>query len=261
MEVNDSAVKVLGDQTLRQIAIDLVNTIRNNITIDWTVKESVRAKMRAAVKRLLRKYGYPPDKQEKATETVLEQAELLAKDATREVILERVFQTVTHQKTVADRLKERESLNVELKSSFRYDIRLKQSNPKVLEKIIAKTIAAFMNTEGGTLFIGVDDEGNILGLQNDYETLKKQNSDGFEIELRQAVEKYTRNKIANENFKLKFHSIDEKEISEVIISPAPKPVIIYDEGGKQQEFYVRVGNSSRPYSWDEFYEYSKRRFK
>ena len=98
LEVNDSAVKVLGDETLRQIAIDLVNTIRNNITIDWTVKENVRAKMRAAVKRLLRKYGYPPDKQEKATETVLEQAELLAKDATREVILERVFQTVTHQK-------------------------------------------------------------------------------------------------------------------------------------------------------------------
>jgi type I restriction enzyme R subunit len=114
LEVNDSAVKVLGDETLRQIAIDLVNTIRNNITIDWTVKENVRAKMRAAVKRLLRKYGYPPDKQEKATETVLEQAELLAKDATREVILERVFQTVTHQQTVADRIKERESSNIEL---------------------------------------------------------------------------------------------------------------------------------------------------
>lgn len=57
-----------------------------------------------------------------------------------------------------------------------------------------------MNAEGGTLFIGVDDEGNALGLQNDYETLKKekQNSDEFEIELRQAVEKYTKNKIANE---------------------------------------------------------------
>jgi type I restriction enzyme R subunit len=62
LEVNDSTVKVLGDETLRQIAIDLVEAIKNNITIDWTVKESVRAKMRAAVKRLLRKYGYPPDK-------------------------------------------------------------------------------------------------------------------------------------------------------------------------------------------------------
>jgi Domain of unknown function (DUF3387)/Putative DNA-binding domain len=263
LEVNDSAVKVLGDETLRQIAIDLVNTIRNNITIDWTVKENVRAKMRAAVKRLLRKYGYPPDKQEKVTETVLEQAELLAKDATREVILERVFQTVTHQQTVADRIKERESSNIELKSSFRYDIKLKQPNPKVLEKIITKTTAAFMNAEGGTLFIGVDDEGNVLGLQNDYGTLKreKQNSDEFEIELRQAIEKYTKNKITNENFKLKFHSIEGKEICEVIVSPAPNPVVIYDEGGKQQEFYVRVGNSSKPYSWDEFYEYSKRRFK
>jgi len=259
LEVNDSAVKVLGDETLRQIAIDLVDIIRNNITIDWTVKESVRAKMRAAIKRLLRKYGYPPDKQEKATETVLEQAELLAKDSAREVILERVFATVTHQKTVSDRIKERESSNVELKSSFRYDIRLKQPNPKVLEKIIAKTIAAFMNAEGGTLFIGVDDEGNALGLRNDYRTLKKQNSDGLEIELRQSLEKYTKNKISNENL-IKFHAIQENEICEVIISPSSKPVVIYDEGGKQQEFYVRVGNSSKPYNWDEFYEYCKRRF-
>lgn len=262
LEVNDSAVKVLGDETLRQIAIDLVETIRNNITIDWTVKESVRAKMRAAVKRSLRKYGYPPDKQEKATQTVLEQAELLAKDATREVLLERVFATV-HQKPIADRIKERESSNIELKSSFRYDIKLKQPNPKVLEKIIAKTIAAFMNAEGGTLFIGVDDQGNVLGLEDDYKTLKaeRQNSDGFELELRQSVEKYTKNKIANESFQVKFHCLEGKEICEVTISPAPKPVFIYDEGGKQQECYVRIGNSSKPYNLDEFYEYSKRHFK
>ena len=80
LEVNDSAVKVLGDETLRIIARELVETVHRNVTIDWTVKESVRAKLRTMVKRILRKYGYPPDKQEKATQTVLEQAELLCQD-------------------------------------------------------------------------------------------------------------------------------------------------------------------------------------
>jgi type I restriction enzyme R subunit len=82
LEVNDSAVKVLGDETLRQIALELVDAVRKNASIDWTVKESVRAKMRTIVKRVLRQHGYPPDKQEKATLTVLAQAELLCKDWT-----------------------------------------------------------------------------------------------------------------------------------------------------------------------------------
>lgn len=78
LEVNDSAVKVLGDVTLKTIARELVETVRRNTTIDWTVRENVRAHLRVLVKRILRKYGYPPDKQEKATLTVLEQAEALS---------------------------------------------------------------------------------------------------------------------------------------------------------------------------------------
>ncbi len=78
LETNDSAVKVLGDETLRGIARDLVETVRNNVTIDWTLRENVRAQLRVLVKRILRKHGYPPDKQEKATQTVLEQAALLS---------------------------------------------------------------------------------------------------------------------------------------------------------------------------------------
>ena len=75
---NDSAVKVLGNDTLCTIARELVQTVRRNITIDWTLRENVRAQLRVLVKRVLRKYGYPPDKQEKATQTVLEQAEVLS---------------------------------------------------------------------------------------------------------------------------------------------------------------------------------------
>ena len=78
LETNDSAVAVLGDETLRTIARELVATVRANVTIDWTLRENVRAHLRVIVKRILRKYGYPPDKQEKATQTVLEQAEVLS---------------------------------------------------------------------------------------------------------------------------------------------------------------------------------------
>ena len=78
LETNDSAVKVLGEPTLKTIARELVATVRKNVTIDWTLRENVRAQMRVLVRRILRKYGYPPDKQDKATQTVLDQAELLS---------------------------------------------------------------------------------------------------------------------------------------------------------------------------------------
>ena len=78
LEANESAVKVLGDETLRDIARQLVETVRSNVTIDWTLRENVRANLRRLVRRILRKHGYPPDKQEKATQTVLEQAEVLS---------------------------------------------------------------------------------------------------------------------------------------------------------------------------------------
>ena len=78
LETNDSAVRVLGDETLRDIARELVATVQKNVTIDWTLRENVRAHLRRLVKRILRKHGYPPDKREKATQTVLEQAEALS---------------------------------------------------------------------------------------------------------------------------------------------------------------------------------------
>jgi len=78
LEVNDSAVKVLGNETLRKIALELTEMIRNNVTIDWTQRESVQAGIRLKVKKILRKHGYPPDKEKKATETVLKQAGMIA---------------------------------------------------------------------------------------------------------------------------------------------------------------------------------------
>jgi type I restriction enzyme R subunit len=78
LEINPSAKDIMGDDILRHIARELVDSVRANTSIDWTVREHAQAKIRIAVKRILRKHGYPPDLQEKATETVIEQAKLLA---------------------------------------------------------------------------------------------------------------------------------------------------------------------------------------
>ena len=80
METNDSAVKILGQPTLKGIARELAAHFRKSVTIDWTLREAAQAQIRVLVRRILRKYGYPPDKQEKATQTVLEQAKLLCGD-------------------------------------------------------------------------------------------------------------------------------------------------------------------------------------
>jgi type I restriction enzyme, R subunit len=78
LEVNDSAVKVLGDETLKTIAREIADKVRKNATIDWNMKESARARLMVLVRRTLKKYGYPPDNQQKAVGTVLKQAEVLA---------------------------------------------------------------------------------------------------------------------------------------------------------------------------------------
>jgi type I restriction enzyme R subunit len=77
LAANESAVKAMGDQKLRVIATELITKVRQSVTIDWTLRESARAKIKVMVKRILNKYGYPPDLQEEAVKTVLRQAELL----------------------------------------------------------------------------------------------------------------------------------------------------------------------------------------
>jgi type I restriction enzyme R subunit len=80
LEVNNSAVSILGDEILKHIAQELLTTIRNSATIDWTIKESVQADLRRNIRRILRKFGYPPDLQEQAVETVITQAKMLTED-------------------------------------------------------------------------------------------------------------------------------------------------------------------------------------
>ena len=80
LAVSDSAVQAMGDAKLKVIAAELITKVCTSVTIDWTLRESARAKIRVIVKRILNKFGYPPDLQEEAVKTVLKQAELLCAD-------------------------------------------------------------------------------------------------------------------------------------------------------------------------------------
>jgi hypothetical protein len=80
---NQSALELMGKEKLKELAVVLFQEVRKNATIDWTIRENVKAKLKVAVKKVLRKYGYPPDMQELATQTVLKQAEMIAQELTQ----------------------------------------------------------------------------------------------------------------------------------------------------------------------------------
>jgi hypothetical protein len=146
-----------------------------------------------------------------------------------------------------------ENEKLEIKSTLRFDLREGIVNKK-LEYVVAKTISAFLNSEGGTLVIGVDDDGNILGLGKDIQTLSKQNSDGFELHLRQIIKKYL-GKNFEKYLKMTFPEIEGKKICVIKISKSGKPVFINFEGN--ESFFVRNGNASIPKSRQEQSEYEK----
>jgi len=156
-----------------------------------------------------------------------------------------------------DELKERilngENESLELKSSLRYDMREGTVNKK-LEFVIAKTISAFLNSEGGDLIIGVEDNGHILGIEKDLQTLSKKNTDEFELHLRQIIKKYLSDNY-EKYIKINFPKVDDKIVCLVKISKSGKPVFVSYEGN--ESFFVRNGNSSIPKNRKEQSEYEK----
>lgn len=144
-------------------------------------------------------------------------------------------------------IKEGESAMVEFKSTLRFDNYTEKVN-KSLEETIMKSIAAFANAEGGRLFIGISDNGEINGLENDYSTLKQANKDFFELHLRTLIETYYGNSFSAESIRIDFVEEDEKDICIVYINKSNKPIytkITNKQGAKEEKFYIRVGNSSR----------------
>jgi hypothetical protein len=150
-----------------------------------------------------------------------------------------------------------ENEKLEIKSTLRFDLRQNIVN-KNLEYVIAKTVSAFLNSEGGTLIIGVDDDGNALGLEKDIETFSKKDVDGFELHLRNIIKKHLGSNF-EKHLKITFPIIDEKIICKVKILKSGKPVFANFEG--KDSFYVRNGNSSIPKNREEQSEYEKLHWK
>lgn len=149
-----------------------------------------------------------------------------------------------------------ESANLEFKSSFRWDLREGKFN-RALEGVVLKTLAGYMNASGGTLLIGVADDGSIVGLRDDYQTLKRPDRDGFEQVLMTAVA----TKLGGDacrNVQTVFNRVQDKDICRVMVMPAHRPVYVKD--GDSPRLYVRTGVSTRELNVEEAIDYTAARW-
>ena len=149
-----------------------------------------------------------------------------------------------------------ESANLEFKSSFRWDLRENKVN-RVLEGVIMKTLAGYMNGTGGTLLIGVSDDGAIVGLDHDYKRLKKQDRDGFEQALMTAIATKL-GADACQSVHIVFHSVESKEVCRVMVAPMDRPVYVKD--GDSPKLYVRTGVLTRELNVQEAVDYTSARW-
>lgn len=159
--------------------------------------------------------------------------------------IENYISTQLSDKHASELIKLGENNHLEFKSSFRFDLNEQKVN-KDLEYVIAKSIAAFSNAKGGTLIIGVDDDANILGLENDINTLKRKNIDFFENFLRAFLNKVFSISFVTNNLQIKFPVVDHKVICRIDVISGKSPVFVevVKNNTKSERFYVRSGNTS-----------------
>jgi hypothetical protein len=152
-----------------------------------------------------------------------------------------------------------ESPELEFKASARWDVRENKLN-REMEKVVVKTVAAFLNSEaGGTLLIGIQDGGTVLGLEHDFKTLgKRQDRDGYENFLTTLL-LGTYGKDCSPLIQITFHQVNGKDVCRIIAKPSPKPVFVKDEKG--EHLFIRAGNSTRFLSTKEAIDYCKIRWK
>lgn len=159
--------------------------------------------------------------------------------------------------SLADIIKKGEGKFIEFKQTMRWDARNKQVH-KDLERAVAKTIVGFLNNDGGTLLIGVSDDGKITGLEDDYNTLPKKNRDGFENHFTLIVKTMIGMKFRGY---INIRIVEEfgKDVAIIDVEPSHKPAYLQVGEGKE-EFFVRTGNSTQPYTMSEAEEYIKTRW-
>ncbi len=150
-----------------------------------------------------------------------------------------------------------ESELVEFKTSARWDLK-KGAGNKTLEDSVVRTIAGFMNHRGGTLLLGVSDEGSILGLDKDYETLRRKDRDGFERFLMGIVHKRLGGDVSALVHPV-FHDLEDKEVCRIIVEPCHRPV--YMRQGDRVSYYVRMGNGTRALDVEEAVKHISERWR
>ena len=164
--------------------------------------------------------------------------------------------------SLEDLIAEGESDELEFKSTLRWDVKEGTINKK-LEEVIMKTVAAFANSQGGTLLIGVGDDGEVIGLEPDYHSLGGVDRDKFELHLRNLLNQQFGTGFVTSKVVVKFHEVEEKEVCQIETAAAKEPVILIvkDKNGQLTEkFYARSGNSSQEIPLSEMNAYIKERF-
>lgn len=164
--------------------------------------------------------------------------------------------------TIEDLIDEGESDALEFKSSLRWDLRQGEVNKK-LEDVIVKTVSAFANSQGGSLLIGVDDDGQVIGLEHDYVSLGDADRDKFELHLRNLLNQQFGTPFVSQRISVRFHRIDENDICQLEIQAAKEPLIVATtdkNGQKNEKLYVRSGNSSQEIPLSQMNAYIKDRF-
>mgnify|MGYP001596981197 FL=1 len=155
--------------------------------------------------------------------------------------------SIKEETNIEDIIRSGEHEKLEFKTTFRWDVNRGQIN-RELEKAVMKTIAAFLNSDGGQLLMGVDDSGNATGLDNDFTSLPKQNADGFENHFNNLF-----NTMVGPEFrrfvKLVFSDIDGKTVCLANVESSHKPV--YLKTGDSENFYIRTGNVTTPLKMSE----------
>ena len=164
--------------------------------------------------------------------------------------------------TIEDLIAEGESDELEFKSSLRWDLREAVVSKKI-EEVIVKTVAAFANAQGGSLVIGVDDDGQVIGLSHDYQSFDEADRDHFELHLRNLLTQQLGTAFVASKVQVRFHRVDGADVCQVDVTAATEPLIVTskDKNGQAvQKFYVRNGPSSQEVSMGEMSAYVKERF-
>ena len=164
---------------------------------------------------------------------------------------------------IEDLIKEGESDELEFKATLRWDIKEGRVSKK-LEQVIVKTVAAFANAQGGSLLIGVDDDGQAVGLSRDYEWLGEANRNQFELHLRNVLNQQLGAAFVASKIQIQFHAVDDVDVCQVDITTAKEPMIVTvkDKNGQSVEkFYARSGNSSQEIPMREMSSYVKEHFR